>query len=86
MVGAPGRSSIAWSHIVCFESCCDCSSLNTLLCLAYSFGRGVFVVAMVMGVVLHRRICSRWAGHGWLTDRGRKRAFAALGALRTMGS
>ncbi len=86
VVGAPGSSSIAWSHIVCFGSRCDCSLLNTLSCLTYSFGREVLVVAMVRGVVLHKRICSRWMGHGWLMDHGKKRAFAALGALRTIGS
>ena len=86
VVGAPGSSSIAWSHIVCFGSCCDCSSLNTLSCLAYSFGREVLVVAMAKGVVLHRRICSWLMGRGWLTDRGRKCALAASGALKTIGS
>src|SRR6266446_8591885 len=86
VVGAPGSNSIAWSHIVCFGSCCDFSSLNTLSCLAYSFGREVLVAATVVGVVLHRRICSWWMGRGWLTDRGRKRALAALDALKMMGS
>src|SRR6266404_8109186 len=86
VVGAPGSNSIAWSHIVCFGSRCDCSSLNTLSCLAYSFGREVFVILMMVGVVLHRRSCSRWMGLGWLIDRGKNRAFAALGALRTIGS
>src|SRR6266446_3904803 len=71
VVGAPGSSSIAWSHIVCFGSRCDCSSLNTFLCLAYSLGREVWAVLIVMGVVLHRSICSCWFGRGWLTDRGR---------------
>jgi hypothetical protein len=37
-LGAPGRSSIAWSQIVKFGSCCDSSSLNTLAYLWYAVG------------------------------------------------
>src|SRR6266481_9183923 len=86
VVGAPGSSSIAWSHMVCFGSRWDFSSLNTFLCLTYSFGRLVSVVVAINGFVLHRRICSQWRGLAWLRDRGTNRAFAASGALKTMGS
>ncbi len=34
--GAPGSNLMAWSHMVCFGRCCDCSSLKTLLCFVYS--------------------------------------------------
>ena len=86
VVGALGSSLIVWSHMVCFGSCWDFSSLNTFSCLMYSFGRVVLVVVVIIGFVLHRRICSRWRILGWLCDRGRNRAFAASGALRMMGS
>src|SRR6266403_1448064 len=32
--GAPGSSSMAWSHMVCLGSRCDFSSLKTLLCFS----------------------------------------------------
>jgi len=86
VVGAPGSSSMAWSQIVCFGSRCNFSSLNTFSCLAYSFGREVLLGVAVIGVVLHRSICSWWVGRGLLIVWGRKRALAALVALRTIGS
>ncbi len=86
VVGAPGSSSIAWSHIVCLGSHWDFSSLNTFLCLMYSLGRLLSVLVAIRGFVLHRRICSWWGGLGWLHDWGKNRAFAASGALNTMGS
>ncbi len=85
--GAPGRSSMAWSQIVCFGSRWDCSSLNTLLCWAYS--GGIFVLSTSCAapiVALHSRIRSTWAIRGLLMVRGRNRAFAASSVLNTMGS
>src|SRR6266403_3112922 len=81
VVGALGSSSIAWSHIVCFGSRWDFSSLNTFSCLAYSRGSVVLVEVAITGLVLQRRICSRWLVLGWLTDCGRNCAFMALVAL-----
>src|SRR6266478_5450102 len=55
--GAPGNSSMAWSQIVCFGSLWDCSSLNTLLCWAYSGGIFVLSVSCAVPIVtLHSRI------------------------------
>src|SRR6266403_6385809 len=85
--GAPGSSSMVWSHMVCLGSCCDFSSLKTLLCLEYSCG--IFALStswVVPMVVLQSRICSIFMGHGLLIVRGMKRALAASGALNTIGS
>src|SRR6266403_4700308 len=85
--GAPGSSSIAWSQMVCFGSRCDFSSLNTLLCLAYS--GGIFVLSpscMVPIVALQSRILSTCAVRGLLMVRGKKRAFAASEVLNMIGN
>ncbi len=49
--GAPGSSSMAWSHMVCLGSRCDCSSLNTLLCFVYSCGIFVLSTSWVVPMV-----------------------------------
>src|SRR6266436_469909 len=85
--GAPGSSSMAWSHMVCLGSCCDFSSLKTLLCLAYSCGIFVLLVSWAVPMVaLQSRICSVFMGHGLLTVRSMKWALVASGALSIMGS
>src|SRR6266436_8921965 len=85
--GAPGNSSMAWSQIVCFRSRWDCSSLNTLLCWAYS--GGIFVLSgscVVPIVALHNRIWSACMVRGLLTVHGKNRAFVASEVLNTMGN
>src|SRR6266478_3036574 len=85
--GAPGSSSMAWSHMVCLGSRCDFSSLKTLLCFSYSCG--IFALSVswaVLMVALQSRICSVLTGRGLLMVRNIKRAFAASGALNTIGS
>src|SRR6266403_5465563 len=85
--GAPGSNSMAWSQIVCFGSRWDCSSLNTLLCWAYSGGIFVWSPPCAVPIVaLQSRILLTWVVHGLLTVHGRKRAFAASEVLNTMGS
>src|SRR6266403_1085625 len=84
--GAPGSSSMAWSQIVYFRSRWDCSSLNTLLCWAYS--GGIFVLSdscVVPIVALHSKILSAWMVRGLLMVRGRNRAFAVSEVLNTIG-
>ena len=51
VAGAPGRSSIAWSHTVCWGSLWDFSLLNTFWCCLYSAG----IICVVLGV----------GGDGW---------------------
>src|SRR6266403_723905 len=85
--GAPGNNSMAWSQMVCFGSRWDFSSLNTLLCLAYSDGIfGLFVSWVVPIVALQSSIRSIEVGHGLFTVRGTNRAFAASFVLNTIGS
>ncbi len=73
--------------MVCLGSRWDCSSLKTLLCLAYSCGiLGSSTSWAVPIVALHSRICSVWMFRGLLMVHGMKRAFAASDALNTMGS
>src|SRR6266403_5749860 len=85
--GAPGSSSIAWSQMVCFGSRWDCSSLNTLLCLAYSDGIFVGSTSCAVPIVaLHSRILSACVVRGLLAVRGRNRAFAESEVLNTIGS
>src|SRR6266478_3610718 len=85
--GAPGSSSMAWSQMVCFGSLWDCSSLNTLLCWAYSVGIFVLSVSWAIPIVaLHKRIWSTWVVRGLLMVRGRNRALAASAVLNTMGN
>src|SRR6266478_3629608 len=85
--GAPGSSSMAWSQMVCFGSRWDFSSLNTLLCLAYS--GGIFdcsASCAVPIVTLQSKILSAWVVRGLLIVCGRNRAFAALAVLNTIGN
>src|SRR6266403_2401429 len=85
--GAPGSSSIAWSQMVCFGSHWDFSSLNTLLCLAYSDGIFVWSASCAVPIVtLQSKILSAWVVCGLLIVRGRNRAFAASEVLNTIGS
>src|SRR6266478_2295373 len=85
--GAPGRSSMAWSHIVCLGSLCDCSLLKTLLCFAYSWGICIVFDSWVFPIVALQS--SSWftcVGQGLLIVCGKNRALAASGALNMMGS
>src|SRR6266478_4177341 len=85
--GAPGNSSMAWSQMVCFGRRWDCSSLNTLLCRAYSGGIFVLSVSCAVPIVaLHSRIWSTWMVRGLLIVRGRNHAFAASEVLNTIGN
>ena len=85
--GAPGSSSMAWSHIVCFGSLCNCSLLKTLLCFVYSLGIFVALISWAVPIVaLHSRICSTFIGCGLLMECGINRALAASVALNTIGS
>ncbi len=85
--GAPGSSSMAWSHMVCLGSHCNCSSLNTLLCSAYSGGIFVLSVSWVVPMVaLQSKSWSALAGCGLLTLRGMNHAFAMSAVLNMMGS
>ncbi len=85
--GAPGSSSMAWSHIVCLGSHCDCSLLKTLLCFVYSCGIFVLSISWVVPIVaLQSRSWLIFVGHGLLMVCGMNRAFAASGVLNMMGS
>ena len=73
--------------MVCFGSRCDFSSLNTLLCLAYSGGIPTWSFSCAVPIVaLQSRILSMWVVHGLLMVRGKNRAFAASEVLNTIGS
>src|SRR6266403_2889626 len=72
--------------MVCLGSCCDCSSLKTLLCLAYSCGIFVLSVSWAVPMVaLQSRICCT-AGCGALIVHGMNRALVASADLSMMGS
>src|SRR6266446_1062199 len=78
---------MAWSQMVCFRSHWDCSSLKTLLCLAYS-GR-IFVLSVswaVPIVALQSNMRSTGVGRGLFTIRGMNHALAASAVLNTIGS
>src|SRR6266478_8162632 len=78
---------MAWSQMVCFGSLWDCSSLNTLLCRAYSGGIFVLSVSCAVPIVaLHSKIWSAWMVLGLLMVRGKNRALAASEVLNTIGS
>src|SRR6266478_4205660 len=82
---------MAWSQMVCFGRHWDCSSLNTLLCWAYSDGIFVSFVSWAVSWVvpimaLQSRICWAWMVRGLLIVHGRNRAFAASEVLNTIGS
>ena len=87
--GAPGSSSIAWSHMVDWGSLWDSASLNTLLCLQYSSGIVEFGLLVVDPMVtLPRKYCSVvfLMVQGTFFVLGVYVAFAAFGADRTIGS
>ena len=85
--GAPGSSSIAWSHTVCFGRRCDSCSEKIFACLWYSGGiLGVSVVSVLPIVTFPIKYRVVSMGRGLFTDQGVKRAFFALLALRMMGS
>ena len=87
--GAPGRSSIAWSQMVCCGRHCDSSSLKTLLWRWYSTGTLGFRVEGVVELWKVTRPMKYWCATtslGTFLVRGVKTAFLAFGARRMMGS
>ena len=84
--GAPGSSLMAWSHIVCLGSRCDCSSLKTLLCLVYSWGIFVLSTSWVFPMVALQSKIRFIIGHGLLIVHGMNCALVASAVLNTMGS
>ena len=88
--GAPGSNSIVWSHTVDWGSLWDSISLNTLLCLWYSFGIVEFCsLEVVDPMVTPPR--KYWSviflmGQGMFLVLGVYVASAAFGADRTIGS
>src|SRR6266403_3864174 len=80
--GAPGSSLMAWSHMVCLGSRCDCSSLKTLLCFAYSWGILVLSISWAVPIVtLHSKSWSDLVGRGLLIVHGVNHALAASEVL-----
>jgi len=78
---------MAWSHIVCLGSLCDCSSLKTLLCFTYSCGIFVLLVSWAVPMVtLQSKSWLFLVGRGLLMVCGMNCAFAASGVLNMMGS
>ena len=72
---------------MCLGSRCDCSSLKTLLCFAYSCGIFVLSVSWAVPMVaLHSKSLSILMGRGLLMIHGMNRAFAAFEVLNMMGS
>ncbi len=85
--GAPGSSSMAWSQMVCFGSRWDCSSLKTLLCLAYSGGIFASSIPWAVPIVaLQSNMRLIGMGLGLFIVRGVNRALAASAVLNTMGN
>ena len=79
--GAPGSSSIAWSHSLCCGNLCDSSSLKTFLCLRNRAGiRASPVIGSVVPALFI--ISADW----FLEHRIVNLAFSASGVLRMMGS
>ena len=90
VVGAPGRSLMAWSHIVCCGSHWECSSLKILAWWWYSAGILLFaclipLASVVIGAIVTfpMYICSCLSPHVPL---GRNWAFAASGVRRIIGN
>ena len=85
--GTPGRSSMAWSQIVCWGRHCDSSSLNTLLWCWYSAGTLGGSVDDVTGLWKVTHPMKYWAWEtslGTFLVHGMKDAFFTLGARRVM--
>ncbi len=80
-------SSIAWSHMVCLGSLCNCSSLKTLPCFMYSDGIFIDSISWAIPMVaLQSRSCSIFIVCGLLMVWGMNHALAASEALNTIGS
>ena len=87
--GAPGRSSMAWSQIVCWGRCCDSSSLNTLLWCWYSagtLGGSLGEISRLWKVTRPMKYWSWEISLGTSLVHGMKIALFELGAWRIMGS
>ena len=85
--GAPGSSSIAWSHTVCLGRHCDSCSEKILACLWYSGGiLGVSVTLVVLIVTFPMKYQVVSMDCGLFIERGMKQARFALLALRMIGN
>ena len=87
VLGAPGSSSMAWSHTVCLGSRCDSCSEKILACCWYWLGMSGFSSTAVSPMVaLPIKYQFFTSGHGLLTVRGENLARFAFGAWSMMGS
>jgi len=79
-VGALGKSSMAWSQIVCWGRRCDSCLLNTFLCRMYSIGiAGSSSFTAELIVTCPMKYWSWYTGRGAFIVLGRNRAFFAFG-------
>jgi hypothetical protein len=87
VVGAPGSSLIAWSHMVWPGSYCDSFSLNTFKCHSYSVGTP-FISSLVtlLMVTFPKKYWSLCTDHGTLTCCGKYIALAKFSVWNIMGS
>jgi hypothetical protein len=87
--GVFGRSSMVWSHMVCFGNHWDFSLLNTFSCRQYSFGIFPFSCCQsCLGwiVTLPMKYFISGLARGTFFVCGTNIAFCAFGAHRTIGS
>jgi hypothetical protein len=89
MFSAPGRSSIAWSQIVCLGNLCNSCSENILLCcwyLAGMLGSDLVVTVVKLIITLPMKYWLQCTSQGLFTDQEVKQAFFILEALRMTGN
>jgi hypothetical protein len=89
VAGAFGRSSMAWSHTVCFSNHWDFSLLKTFLCCWYSLGIFPFSgTRSCLGwiITLPMKYLGSDLTRGTFFVRGTNIAFCAFRAHKTMGS
>ena len=87
VLGAPGSSSMAWSHTVCLGSLWGSCSENIFACHWYYSGMlGCSSVVASLIITLPMKYWSFAMGQGLFMVRGENRAFFASGAQSMIGS
>ena len=87
VLGAPGSSSMAWSHTVCLGSRCDSCSEKILACHWYWLGMSGFSSTAVSPMVALPLKCQSFtSGCGLLIVRRENQARFAFGAQNMIGS
>jgi len=83
--GAPGLSSIAWSHMRDSGKCCAASSLNTLWWCLYSAGMGSRFGLSCSSASVEEVVCHAMRGSTWILPMYRISSSVELGRSRMLG-